>query len=84
MGFFQRRQQLSLIYSMSFIYPVGDLDSAHPTLRWISFPLVPEEREQSKNDISVVFGWLAELLTVISRILDAPLRYPISLQVNTP
>jgi len=69
---------------MSFIYPVGDLDSAHPTLRWISFPLVPEEREQSKNDISVVFGWLAELLTVISRILDAPLRYPISLQVNTP
>jgi hypothetical protein len=39
----------------------------------------------AKNEvvISVVIGWISDLVTVISRILDAPLRYPMHLQVGS-
>ena len=54
-----------------------------PTLRFVALPAASELRDMTKNEvvISVVIGWLADLLTVISRILDAPLRYPMHLQV---
>ena len=55
-----------------------------PTLRYVSLPAASEIRDMAKNEVvmSVVIGWLADLLTVISRILDAPLRYPLHLQVS--
>ena len=50
----------------------------------MSLPAASEIRDMAKNEVvmSVVIGWLADLLTVISRILDAPLRYPLHLQVS--
>ena len=49
----------------------------------MALPAASELRDMAKNEIviSVVIGWLADLLTVISRILDVPLRYPLHLQV---
>jgi hypothetical protein len=80
-----RQQRLSLVSALQFIFPIGDLGGKRPTLRWVTLPPSNEIKDSTKNEtnVSVVMGWLAHLVFVISRIMDVSLRYPIRLMGST-
>ncbi len=76
-----KNQRLSLIGGLDCIFPIGDLGSKRPTMRWITLPPANELRDSTKNEVlaSVAIGWVAQACFVVSDILDIPLRYPITL-----
>lgn len=80
-----RQDRLSLIGELPDVFPLSDLGSKRPTLRWITLPPTDEIRESVRDDtqLSVVVGDVAHAIFVIARILDVPLRYQIKLMGST-
>ena len=80
-----RQERLSILNSLLTIFPIGDLDGKRPTLRWTTLPPSDEIREsiRDENHVSVVVGEVAQFISVISHILDFPLRHHISLLGST-
>ena len=76
-----REQRLYVIRSFNAVFPIGDLENEVATMRSISLPNVDKLREFSSRheDLSVVVGWVVNLLKMFACVLDTPLRYPVKL-----
>ncbi|XP_040576105.1 UV radiation resistance-associated gene protein [Lepeophtheirus salmonis] len=76
-----KETRLHLVNSINDLFPIS-IDSNIPTIRWVSLPNLsslsrPFLKQDTLNVVSIVLGWIAHLVLLISRCLDIPLKYPI-------
>ncbi len=74
-----RASQLRLLSCLKTLFPIQDPQRANPTIRWVSLPPLERARTNSREEValSVTLGWVAHVLSVVSKVTDVPLRYPI-------